>query len=1026
MVSIKGIYCSTGVNCNPYETKTLLDILDYREEFQSWVMEERQGGKSSSSTAPGTKEDSTITSTIDVVRKLRWLSQSYRKALSTCLLSSKIDHDFDDNEDDAKELLKCMSAIMQLSEIFLVPYPISTSTVISDDVITEDEEDIKADITAASTEKTISLPGSLTANTIRYLRAHHLPNKWHTLQQMSSTTTPDDEDESKLRYLLEDMLSSDQPEQWTGSTTTTDETSSLYWKLIQSLVKRGCLKDAWYVLKHHSYYSNNTSYSTTVNHHHHLRQGFLYLRAILLSAPIPGGRTDTLDDILPLKMTEGEQEEQYNTSLPTKIQDEHDEEEEEASILTNIPSNAHEGWGCTTTTTTAPSQSMSNHNNTYTDDSNCNDGAGTASGIRMSKSYYTLWSNLITTAYTATTPNGPLSALLQHIPELRWAVLDIISGQFISTSTYSTSSSSYNYFDGWAEALCAELLYKHPMIRPEDIPIRAQATMKAYSTSSFTSMEEMEQGGDNFINHIVLSIMKKDAGSAIDALHKFGGGSSAGMYFLSFLLHSFFFFLKKKRNLAIPFFFLFTFFIFSDTLPNPSFGNPALPSTLTALFCDLLVLAGCIPKKIKLSHKLDDNTSPESSNIILDLRKELFLLAAWACEACFRAMDDEDDGVGIQCAARLLSLEGSVQARCALYDLLGRRMPTSDAEAKSWLTIVSSTISSFKEEEDMSEVGSTIALSRAQYYLAQSRPGGAAYWMLRGAEVESIRRRTLPEKCATAISSCTRGLATVKLGALCIETASNILKSLSTKLVTKAAAPTLTKNVFTAREIINSIGEDDALSTSLDSISMMAFSLLNNVSDLATALLQENYAEVASKIYSCLVDRPTDGTVMLPLAHPGLWIFFLQLAFNILKLEEHSMREQLNPSFDVNGIHTLMERLMLLESSVHAGALIQPQLGTGAFVQNNTSLVDEVDGTTMMQQQTLDNVDIPFSVPEMRLLLAKGLMRAFLKENSQRKVAAEAEMEWKYKEESSHYAPPLLGGLEESIDLFLGPPPCSI
>ncbi len=437
-------------------------------------------------------------------------------------------------------------------------------------------------------------------------------------------------------------------------------------------------------------------------------------------------------------------------------------------------------------------------------------------------------------------------------------------------------------------------------------------------------------------------------------------------------------------------------------------------------------MAGCIPKKIKLNHKLDDSTNPESSNIVLDLRKELFLLAAWACEACFRAMDDEDDGVGIRCAARLLLLEGSVQARCALYDLLGRRMPTSDAEAKSWLAIVSSTIYSFKEE-DMSEVvGSTIALSRAQYYTAQSRPGGAAYWMLRGAEVESIRRRTLPEKGATDISSCTRGLATIKLGALCIEAASNILKSFSTKLITKAAAPMLTKSMIIAREIINSIGEDDALSTSLDGISSMAFSLLYNVSDLATALLQENYTEVACKIYSCLVDRPTDGTVMLPLAHPGLWFHFLQLAFNILKLEEHSMREQLNPSFDVNGIHTLMERLMLLESSVHAGALIQPQLGTGAFVENNTSLADEVDGTTTMQQQALDDVDVPFSLPEMRLLLAKGLMRAFLNDNSKRKVAAEAEMEWKFKEESSHYAPPLLGGLEESIYLFLGPPPCSI
>jgi hypothetical protein len=209
--------------------------------------------------------------------------------------------------------------------------------------------------------------------------------------------------------------------------------------------------------------------------------------------------------------------------------------------------------------------------------------------------------------------------------------------------------------------------------------------------------------------------MKKDAGSAMDALHKFGGVNSTGMYFFIFLLHSLF-----LKNLSFPSSSSFYTCCFSDTFPKPPFGNPALLSMLMALFCDLLVLAGCIPKKIKLNHKLDDSTNPESINIVLDLNKELFLLAAWACEACFRAMDDEDDEVERQCAARLLLLEGSVQARCALFDLLGRRMPISDAEAKSWLAIVSSTISSFKEEEDMSEAGSTIALSHAQYYLAQS------------------------------------------------------------------------------------------------------------------------------------------------------------------------------------------------------------------------------------------------------------------------------------------------------------------
>ena len=48
----------------------------------------------------------------------------------------------------------------------------------------------------------------------------------------------------------------------------------------------------------------------------------------------------------------------------------------------------------------------------------------------------------------------------------------------------------------------------------------------------------------------------------------------------------------------------------------------------------------------------------------------------------------------------------------------------------------------------------------------------AAYWVQWGADIESIQRRTVPEKCASATSSYTPGLATIKLGALCIEVTS--------------------------------------------------------------------------------------------------------------------------------------------------------------------------------------------------------------------------------------------------------------
>lgn len=69
-----------------------------------------------------------------------------------------------------------------------------------------------------------------------------------------------------------------------------------YWKTLQSLVLRGCTQDAWHLLSHHS--ACQRAFDGNEDPQRQQDQlGFLALRALLESAPLPGGRTDYYDVI---------------------------------------------------------------------------------------------------------------------------------------------------------------------------------------------------------------------------------------------------------------------------------------------------------------------------------------------------------------------------------------------------------------------------------------------------------------------------------------------------------------------------------------------------------------------------------------------------------------------------------------------------------------------------------------------------------------------------------------------------------
>lgn len=99
-------------------------------------------------------------------------------------------------------------------------------------------------------------------------------------------------------------------------------------------------------------------------------------------------------------------------------------------------------------------------------------------------------------------------SIIEHrIPKLS-PILAILKGDF---------STAASLMGDWPNAVCAELLYQRPNLRPQDLEVRIKETMKLFGS---------ENG--NF-ESIVLSVLQGDAGRVVSALHQLGGGSGAAL-----------------------------------------------------------------------------------------------------------------------------------------------------------------------------------------------------------------------------------------------------------------------------------------------------------------------------------------------------------------------------------------------------------------------------------------------------------------------------------------------------------------
>ena len=464
------ILCDTGVGCNSFESSAIMNLIDSRDEYLETM-------KSSTTTI--------VAAMGGASHRHHWallsLSKAYRKALSNCVIEWSEDpgkQQSDNNNDNETEegelqqqqqdqdLLKATYAVTHLSEIFLLfpsrqnDYTMDMDMDMNDDFGYEDG--------------TLCLPGAVTADTIRYLRLHHLGD------------AADLVDPAVLEDLYElvspDLYGDDHDDSSTG------DGGNLYWDLLQAYFVRGCLEDAWALLSHHSIvhrFLELEEQEDSLNDYQAAslaedREGFRALKNIMLSAPLPGGRNNRFD--------EGFDTDNENSDNAEGDGGDAGAAAIEEELIDGVSTSAYRLWE----TSSGNGSSINGRTGDYP----------VSFEPHAANQVHQYWKQAI---------DGipALQRLRRRMPQLN-RLLALLCGNFRDFQ-----------FGSWQEELCAELLYKNSNIRLEDIHVRAAALMKKH--------EDYETEEIDSIDEIFLTIMKGNAGEAVRAMHGFGGGSGAAL-----------------------------------------------------------------------------------------------------------------------------------------------------------------------------------------------------------------------------------------------------------------------------------------------------------------------------------------------------------------------------------------------------------------------------------------------------------------------------------------------------------------
>ena len=835
------------------------------------------------------------------------LSMDYRAALCECLMQLQdkqqqredMSDDEHDNSGDNLELLTLTFTISHLAEIFLLP-PLSSSSTSASSL----RGGFAANATTSSQSRLeYGSPGSLTADTVRYLRLHH--SKSHELLD-----SPE----------VEELLSSEQPEYYKSSNNSSSGSipgpfEYPYWNLVLQLVKSGQLDNAWTVLTHHSACRHAEEAAMTGRSLTPEGEGFAVLRAILLSAPLPGGRGDDyctddagLDDFLEEDILEREEREaRLNSGFNNSHVDEDDEENIppeniNEQYVDGVPRNGYLSWE------DRPRHSDHLRKLRYlrdlrkcgqpSDESEYQSSAVLPEVYQPNSamSIFNTWQEVIRREAFPSSGSaggfglgsggggGALDALFRRFPPLQ-QILSILLGAVPQNIANDPSLT-------WSETLLMELLYSRPNISPEDIATRADAIISGKAGGSKHALDE-----------VILSIMSGSAGQVVETMFSLCGGSSGA----------------------------------------------ALPATVTSLLCNLLVDAGCI-------------SSEEINSTSVNIQTELLVAAAEAILSSFAVQ--EQSNVGVRAAVRLLlphappkRIDGEVvyepRISATIAVAISHRFPDSDAEARDLFHLCENAIRLGSVR--IADACESLAFSRASFHRTNDNLHWQVHFLLRGMEIQSIQLPTQYQKKSGF--SCRR-----HFDALCEKSANDLISMLAATTFAANGGSKLEEDGFVsvlqaARDVLEAVVQDEDMASLLKG--HLEANLLKYAVDIALADALGDTSKMASDITRCLEERCLTGEeyggVVSTLAKPNMYSKLLHISAAILEREEslfNGMMESANCAFSIHGIHILMARLTHVLS--------------WEGITTSSSLIPKTPGKEKKEY-----------FHAMRLTFCKGLMRAF-------------------------------------------------
>ncbi len=469
-----------GVGCNAEEIRCLMRLIDIYNSVTT-SSSRRNSDRSSSKTICKSYR-------IQILQCIEQLEQR----LSTDAppldnddpMSQQSSEKKTENEYKANELLKITHAISHLTEIYLCND--NNEEEHGEKMLVNDFR-LLLSPNNSMPKKEVNQMGIVTADTIRYIRYHHLEDIDSYVESLIGENS------------VGEMLESNQPEHWISDNYQSGDLTP-FWDLIRKLVQRGLMKDAWNVLRRHSacvraqekfqIASGGRSQSGFIDQT--VRddiEAFALIEKLLLFAPIPGGRSEVNDSGLG-----GENDDE---NFDDEIIDDDDDD-----YWNGIAIDAYKLWDTS-------NDSDSSYNLPLTPSKRKQD-TPIEFNIHAAMNIYNSWKMQISSALKS---NSALRNLTRRIPNLQNCVWDII----INTEDSFVDS------DDWGERLVAELLYVRPNVRKDDVVVRAKSHMKrcGINVDENTSQQEMED--------IVLEVMSGNAGTVIEALHCFGGASGAAL-----------------------------------------------------------------------------------------------------------------------------------------------------------------------------------------------------------------------------------------------------------------------------------------------------------------------------------------------------------------------------------------------------------------------------------------------------------------------------------------------------------------